>query len=54
MFLLLTFLQVIARGEQLFQSSYITKQLAKRGVFRDLGPIPSLQNVKDICGGVLY
>ena len=25
-----------------------------RGVFRDLGPLLSLWNVKDICGVVLY
>ena len=25
-----------------------------RGVFRDLGPLLSFQNVKDTCGGVLY
>ena len=30
------------------------EQVIKRGIFRHRGPLRSLQNVKDICGGVLY
>ena len=35
------FEQVFALGEQVFQLSYVTKQLIERDVFHDLGPLHS-------------